>query len=327
MHLPEKLQEAIAREAEKFNWHSILQAREELTARYQQTQSKPKSYISNDAERCAYVVARMPATYAVLHRILDELKRRTLDNSLTIESLLDLGAGPGTAMWAASEIFPNLAELTLIERDPALIALGKRLAIEGEWPALQSADWKSQNMENLQVAGLYDLVVLSYSIGELPSTAISSLIETAWKLTGKFLVVIEPGTPPGFDRIKGIRAHLIDLAANIVAPCPHALACPMQGEDWCHFSERIERSSLHRRIKKGALGYEDEKYSYLVASKVPCSQTTGRLVRPPLKRSGHVILPLCAKEGLVQITVSKRTPEEYKRARKLEWGDDCSHGH
>ncbi len=326
MHLPDKLQDAIAEEAEKFNWHDILNAREELTDRYTHMQSRSKAFIGTDAERCAYVIARMPATYAVLHRILGEVQQRASNGNLTIESLLDLGAGPGTALWAAADILPDLTKATQIEKDCALITLGKRLSAVSDWPTKLVVDWKSQNMEQVQVAGSYDLVILSYSVGELLATSIPAMIEAAWKLTKKFLIVIEPGTPVGFGRIRTIRSQLIELGGGIVAPCPHAMACPMPDGDWCHFSERIERTSMHRRLKKAALGHEDEKYSYIVASKVPSSQTESRILRNPMKRSGHVILSLCAEEGLVQKTVSKRNSEEYKLARKSEWGDEFSGG-
>ena len=326
MHLPEKLQDAIAEEAEKFNWHDILNAREELTDRYTNMQTRSKAFMGTDAERCAYVIARMPATYAVIHRILRELQQRASNISITIESLLDLGSGPGTTLWAAADILPDLTKATQIEKDCALITLGKRLSAVADWPAKLVVDWKSQNMEQVQVAGTYDLVVLSYSVGELLSTSIPAMIEAAWKLTNKYLIVIEAGTPVGFGRIRAIRSQLIELGGGIVAPCPHSMACPMPEGDWCHFSERIERTSMHRRLKKGALGHEDEKYSYIIGSKVQTSQTESRILRIPMKRSGHVILSLCGKDGLVQKTVSKRNSEEYKSARKSEWGDEFIDG-
>lgn len=315
MSLPDNLQEAIEAEAEKFNLGQISLAREELTDRYQKTDRPNGPLISTDAQRCAYLIARMPATYAVIRRVLSEIP------SETIESLLDLGTGPGSAMWAAYETFPSLNQITLVEKDAPLMALGKRLAMRSESSAIQSADWLLRGMESLQGIPQNDLIIFSYSIGELPQSAIEPLIEACWNLTKRYLVIIEPGTPVGFERIRAIRSQLIDLKGNIVAPCPHAGTCPMQGSDWCHFSERIERSSLHRKIKSGALGYEDEKFSYVIFSKTPSPLPEARVLRHPLKRSGHVVLSLCSKEGLKQQTISKRTPDDYKLARKLEWGD------
>ena len=98
----------------------------------------------------------------------------------------------------------------------------------------------------------------------------------------------------------------------------------MQGRarDWCHFSERLERSSLHRRLKSGELGYEDEKFSYVVASRLAARKAAARIVRHPAARKGYVELQLCAPDGLRKETVTRSQGEEYKRARKAEWGEE-----
>ena len=41
------------------------------------------------------------------------------------------------------------------------------------------------------------------------------------------------------------------------------------GANWCHFAVRLARTSLHRDVKGARLGYEDEKYSFLVVSPDP----------------------------------------------------------
>ena len=92
--------------------------------------------------------------------------------------------------------------------------------------------------------------------------------------------------------------------------------------DWCHFSQRVERTSQHRQLKGGSLGYEDEKFSYLVVARQNVAAWGARIVRHPGKHSGHVQLALCTPEGRLEArTVTRSSKQAYKLARKTEWGD------
>ena len=136
------------------------------------------------------------------------------------------------------------------------------------------------------------------------------------------LVIIEPGTPSNFDLIARIRRDLIASGAHLVAPCPHEDECPMAiANDWCHFSVRLERTSEHRQMKGGALGYEDEKFSYLAFSKQPLLRADSRIVRHPMTHSGYIRLTLCQPSGLQEKTVTRSHKETFRAARKAKWGD------
>jgi len=92
--------------------------------------------------------------------------------------------------------------------------------------------------------------------------------------------------------------------------------------DWCHFSQRVERTSQHRQLKGGTLGYEDEKFSYIIAGKIDVASVGSRIVRHPGKHSGHVKLSLCTPQGQIENrTVARSSKSEYRAARKAEWGD------
>lgn len=317
MQLPKRLQAAIEREVERIDLKALIRAREDLTRQYRQAGEEPD--MASEAHRLAYLLTRMPATYAALAKALEAIRDIQDWNFL---SLLDLGAGPGTALWAASEYFPSLQQATLIERDISLTTLGKRLAQEGDHPALKTAHWLYGDLEQMTEFPEHDLVVHSYSIGELKSDAVIPLMEQCWKATRKMLLVVEPGTPVGFERIRLVRSRLIDWGAHMVAPCPHTIACPMVGSDWCHFAARVERTSLHRKLKSGSLGFEDEKFSYVAVSKEPVLLATSRILSEPSRHSGHVNLKLCTRDdGLQFQTISKRHGEQYKQARKASWGD------
>src|ERR1700758_539433 len=82
--------------------------------------------IATRTDALAYAVARMPATYAALAASLNALGEIKPDFSP--QSLLDVGAGPGTASWAAAEMFASLNSFVLLDANAALRALAIDLA-------------------------------------------------------------------------------------------------------------------------------------------------------------------------------------------------------
>lgn len=320
MRLSAELQDAIQRETEKVDHRKLAQATTQLTEHYKAADFSTPA-VATAAHRAAYLAVRLPATYAAIRRIFAEIKLRAPQEE--IASLLDLGAGPGTALFAAAEQFAQLRQATLIESDAGWLAVGKRLTEHSESPALRRAQWLKQDLRSGLSCEKHDLVVISYTLGELPQAAAEAVVNKAWKCAGKLLVLIEPGTRRGFAAINAARSALIANTATIIAPCPHHFACPMAtAGDWCHFSQRVERTSQHRQLKGGALGYEDEKFSYVVAAKSAARFTGARIVRHPGKHSGHVKLALCTAEGKIENrTVTRSSKEAYKRARQAEWGD------
>jgi ribosomal protein RSM22 (predicted rRNA methylase) len=136
------------------------------------------------------------------------------------------------------------------------------------------------------------------------------------------LVIVEPGTPSGWMRILSARSLLLAKGAHVLAPCPHALACPLVAPDWCHFSRRVARSRIHREIKEADVPWEDEKFIYLAASRMPGKAAEARVIAPPRRASGRVDLKLCRSDGVAERRlVTRREGEAYKRARRLDWGD------
>src|ERR1700704_522726 len=73
--------------------------------------------IRSETDALAYALARMPATYAALTASLNALCE--IAPGFAPASLLDIGAGPGTASWAAAESFASLHRFTLIDANSA----------------------------------------------------------------------------------------------------------------------------------------------------------------------------------------------------------------
>ncbi len=323
MRLPATLNIAIEQETSRHKLSELTKAAAELSDRYRHRRPTSERFITTDAQRAAYVAVRMPATFAAARAVCAEIRR--LAPETPINSLLDLGAGTGAAAWAAVEVFDELRQITLVEQDRELIRLGKRLAESSERAALRDGDWQRRDLTNCTEFAEHDLVVCSYSLGEIEPGAARRLMKAAWQSAQQVVAVIEPGTMKGFETILARRAELIAAGGHLIAPCPHERACPLAaadkaGADWCHFAARCERSSLHRRIKEAALGYEDEKYSYLAAARFPVPPAPARVVRHPQRQPGFVRLELCAADSLKTVTVTRREKDAWKRARKLEWG-------
>jgi ribosomal protein RSM22 (predicted rRNA methylase) len=273
--------------------------------------------LGTDLQRLAYLAARFPSTYVVVYKVLMELLGRA--RGIEISSLLDVGAGPGTAFLAALETPILLKAATLVERDPGFIELGKKLALG----SIQQT-WICQDITKELTILPHDLVVASYSLNELKEKERNTLLEKLWGLTQKFLVIIEPGTKSAFESLMTMREKLFSLDAHLIAPCPHSNPCPLLHKNWCHFFARVERSSLQRKTKEATLNYEDEKFSYLIFSKIQIEPCQSRVICHPFKGKGFIKLPLCTRSGIEEKTITKKNKPTYLEGKKLEWGDSLN---
>jgi ribosomal protein RSM22 (predicted rRNA methylase) len=318
MRLPQELVSAIEREIAGVDAKTLARAAEELSRSY--SAGRPRGMLESRAGQAAYLVTRLPATFAAASVVMQEIAARL---SFHIGSVLDLGAGAGTTSWAASAQLDSIREMTLIERNSALIEMGKRLATAASCEALRRARWISADLAHYELEREYDLAIASYSIGELNASAREQLLRRVWP-RARALAIIEPGTPAGFKNVLAAREWLIASGAKMAAPCPAEHECPLAAlGDWCHFAVRLERSALHRRLKAGGLGYEDEKFSYVVGVKEAAARAAAaRIVRHPMHMKGHTRLELCTPAGLQQITIAKSQGEVYKRAKKARWGEE-----
>jgi ribosomal protein RSM22 (predicted rRNA methylase) len=319
MQLPANLHRAVLQALALHASQSLSSAATELSQNYRDPHARSGAFMATERHRLAYLAVRMPATYSANSAVFTGIQ--SLLPGKAINSLLDLGAGPGTASWAAMDVFPELQNITLVERDSHLIDLGKSLAHCAENTRLQNTRWVEGDLGRTESFRPHDLVVCSYALNEMDPEIARKVLSAAWTATHVALVVIEPGTMPGFHLIRRLRDDLIRLGAHLIAPCPHQNTCPQPPGDWCHFSQRVNRTALHRQIKTGDLGYEDEKYSYLAASKSPVQTFESRVLRHPIRHPGRALLQLCAQEGIMSTTITRSDKQKWLRARKARWGD------
>jgi ribosomal protein RSM22 (predicted rRNA methylase) len=274
--------------------------------------------IRSEADALAYALARMPATYAAVTAGLNALCEIRPD--FAPASLLDIGAGPGTATWAAAEALPSLKSFALLDANTALRELALDLGRDSE--RLRNMTYqRGEARAALANAEAADCVVASYMIGEISEAEQGVLAELMWTKTRDTLLVVEPGTPAGYARIIALRKRLIALGAHVAAPCPHDGKCPLQPPDWCHFTQRLPRLRAHKQIKGAELPFEDEKFSYVALTHGPVARYSARVLAQPIVTKVEVSAKLCTSEGLTVTKVPRRARTDYARARRWRWGD------
>ena len=319
MRLPAALNRAIDAEAAQHDHKLLARAVEDMSFRYRTREKDSGAFVSTPLHRAAYVVTRFPATFAAVASVLGDIKQRM--PGFEPASLLDLGAGPGTATWAASGIFPSLQRATLVEQDAEFIATGRQMAKSAGAEPATRVEWIRGDLRKADFDP-HDLVLIAYSLGELSDREATALVNQAL-VAAKVLAVVEPGTPRGCGVVHLARAATLAAGSHIIAPCSQEGACPMlarQG-DWCHFAQRLERTSLHRQLKTGELGYEDEKFSYMASANAEVSPAQARIIRHPLIGKGHIKLDLCTPAGITSETVTRSDKEKFRQARHAKWGD------
>jgi ribosomal protein RSM22 (predicted rRNA methylase) len=290
----------------------LSKAVSDLIERYRADVPARAPVLGTDVEVAAYIAYRMPATAAAAASVFSELARRSLP---TPRSMIDVGGGTGAAAWAAGHVFASLETVTVLDGSGRALEYGARLAAASP-PPMGTAMWRPWRAPAALPAA--DLVVACYLLGELDASVQVPVID-AMAAAGAVVVVIEPGTPAGYRRILAARRRLVDAGFGVVAPCPHSVGCPLV-DDWCHFSVRVARSALHRRVKSADLGHEDEKFSYVAVSQ-GASPAAGRVIRHPRYRKGAVGLEVCRAEGHIEKVTVGRADGAYRAARDVRWGE------
>src|SRR6202049_5373880 len=179
--------------------------------------------IVSQADALAYALARMPATYAAVTARLNALCKIAPHSAP--KSLLDVGAGPGTATWAAAEGFSSRHDFALLDTNGPLRARALDLAA-GSARLRDIRYRQSEARAALADTELADLVVASYLIGELSEAERTTLADLMWANTRDTVLIVEPGTPAGYARIIALRQQLIGSGAHVLGARPHGAKCP-----------------------------------------------------------------------------------------------------
>lgn len=319
MQLPDDLRAALREVLRDTATKDVAAASRDLSQRYRLHHGRSSGLLlQSELDAVAYAAYRLPATFAAIAAVLNEVRDRRRD--LQPKSLLDVGAGPGSAGWAAAEVWPELEQITALERDSQMIRIGKALAAHSSSKSICDAVWSPVDVGAHWECEPADVAIAAYVIGELAAEKQGELVRRLWDCTADTTIIVEPGTPRGFEIVRKAGDHLASAGAHIIAPFPHDWNCLESEADWCHFSQRVPRTRTHRAAKGATLSYEDEKYSYVVASRRQGAPIAARVIRHPQVRSGHIRLALCTARGVQHVVIARSRREAYRRAKNLVWG-------
>ncbi len=172
-------------------------------------------YDRNESE--AYVACRMPATFAATFSILSEISRRIPD--LNPKTILDFGTGPGTCLWAAKKIWSSLENAKAIDSSEHMLEIFDKFSdINREMNNHESF----KNIETMRFLPVqktaaeqdkFDIVISAFTLSDLPNdTNRKFTLNSLWNQTSDMLILIDRGTPVGFDLISKARQYIIDLS-------------------------------------------------------------------------------------------------------------------
>ncbi len=319
--LPDDLAAAIERAlaaAPRQQWQREAQA---LSQRYRAPRAGDEPPLATGRDQAlGYAALIMPATYAQLRGALAASAARIPEWQPA--TMLDIGSGPGTALWAAVEQWPTLRSLTAWEREPAFITLGRELTRGSTHVALKTTQWERIDLLRAPSASgqRYDLVVLGHVLNELAPDLRGAVVADAWQRTAGLLLIIEPGTSAAFPVVRAARDQLLTHQAHTIAPCAHDQPCPLVN-DWCHFPQRLIRPPFQRQARGAPSQWEDSKFSYAAMARfAPPEQIWGRIIREVTSNKAYAEAKTSTRAGITTYRALKRHKEAYHYLRKLPWG-------
>src|SRR3954470_3711926 len=179
MELPPLLRQAVDRALDGVALADLSKAAAELSQRYREERRDGTLHVGSRRDALAYIAVRLPATYAAVRASFAAVAEARPD--FAPSTALDIGAGPGTALWAAADCWPGLADALLVEASPVFRACGEELAAEAPLPSLA---WRSVDIATNDIdSAPRDLVTLAYVLNELGPDTRPQVLERLWRLT------------------------------------------------------------------------------------------------------------------------------------------------
>ncbi|XP_008582346.1 PREDICTED: methyltransferase-like protein 17, mitochondrial isoform X2 [Galeopterus variegatus] len=305
---PEELQRRAVHLEEKFLENSDLPQTEEklrgaVFHALRKTTYHWQELRYNEGLSLVYMAARLDGGFAAVSRAFHEIRARIPE--FQPQTLLDFGSGTGSVTWAAHSTWgQSLREYMCVDSSAAMLNLAEKLlkgGSESGEPYVPGVFFRQFLPVSPKVQ--FDMVVSAFSLSELPSKADrAEVVQTLWRKTLHFLVLVENGTKAGH--------RLLMDARDLV----------LKGKEKSPLDSRPGFVFAPNKKPK------EEKFSMVILARGSPEEANRwpRITQPVLKRPRHVHCHLCCPDGHMQhavVTARRHGRDLYRCSRASSWGD------
>ncbi|XP_030881859.1 methyltransferase-like protein 17, mitochondrial isoform X2 [Leptonychotes weddellii] len=306
---PEELQRRAVHLEEKFLENpDLFQVKEKLREAVLRTLRKTTYHWQelsyNESLSLVYMAARLDGGFAAVSRAFHEIRARVPE--FQPQTLMDFGSGTGSVTWAAHSAWgQSLREYVCVDSSAAMLVLAEKLlkgGSESGEPYVPGVFFRQFLPVSPKVQ--FDVVVSAFSLSELPSKADrTELVQTLWRKTSHFLILVESGTKAG---------HCLLMDARDLV---------LKGKEKSPLDPRPGFVFAPNKKKQ-----KEEKFSMVILARGSPEEADRwpRITQPVLKRPRHVHCHLCCPDGHMQhavITARQHGRDLYRCARVSSWGD------
>ena len=321
MELPLRLRHAVDRALSGRRPADLAAAAAALSQRYREERRDGRLHVASDEDALAYLAVRLPATYAAVRASFAAIERGppgfcAEDRARYRRRSRHRAVGGGRLLARSRRCAAGRGK-------PGFSGL-RRSSSRARLPC-RTSTWRTADVAADAIdCPPRDLVTLAYALNELAPEVRQSVLQRLWRATADTLVIVEPGTPAGWQRIVTARAQLIEsrrsrdraLSARLCLPAravrrPTGVISP----------QRVARSRLHRHAKE-ADGLGKTRISAIWRSRAGPRRPPRRASSGDrAKGSGRVTLKLCRDDGSAgEHLFSRRDGTLFKRAWRSDWG-------
>jgi len=216
-----------------------------------------------------------------------------------IKSVLDFGSGLGAAEMAFTNVFRDQSpSWVFVEAETQVATWHQKI--------LEDKSQKSWAPKVSSTQAPVDLFLSCYALNELGFLP-------DYALTCKHIVIVEPSIRDHSRRLMTLRAQLMENGFQLLAPCTHALECPLlkhSKQDFCHDRIHFQAPEWFAKLEAELpMKNQTLTFSYLVASrslKVSPQPGLARVIGDTLKEKGKSRQALCRNDDREFLSWLKR---------------------